>query len=111
MSTLFLISFFDPQENATSLLGLKEEDKPIFYEPLLGGASITERIFPTEREALFIVPSDLDLAGAEVEVARMPNHLTRLAETLQPLHAGDTFDRSEERRVGKECRSRWSPYH
>ena len=23
----------------------------------------------------------------------------------------DNFDRSEERRVGKECRSRWSPYH
>ena len=23
----------------------------------------------------------------------------------------DPFDRSEERRVGKECRSRWSPYH
>ncbi len=22
-----------------------------------------------------------------------------------------TYDRSEERRVGKECRSRWSPYH
>src|SRR5439155_4372446 len=41
---------------------------------------------------LFIVPSDLDLAGAEVEIARMPNHLTRLAETLQPLHADDTFD-------------------
>ena len=24
---------------------------------------------------------------------------------------GETHDRSEERRVGKECRSRWSPYH
>ena len=24
---------------------------------------------------------------------------------------GQIFDRSEERRVGKECRSRWSPYH
>ena len=24
---------------------------------------------------------------------------------------GGTQDRSEERRVGKECRSRWSPYH
>ena len=24
---------------------------------------------------------------------------------------GDCDDRSEERRVGKECRSRWSPYH
>ena len=23
----------------------------------------------------------------------------------------DSYDRSEERRVGKECRSRWSPYH
>ena len=26
-------------------------------------------------------------------------------------HGGDFADRSEERRVGKECRSRWSPYH
>ena len=26
-------------------------------------------------------------------------------------HAENMFDRSEERRVGKECRSRWSPYH
>ena len=28
--------------------------------------------------------------------------------TEQPV---GVFDRSEERRVGKECRSRWSPYH
>ena len=37
-------------------------------------------------------------------------------EALEPSSAGTsvTFlcaDRSEERRVGKECRSRWSPYH
>ena len=25
--------------------------------------------------------------------------------------SGEVYDRSEERRVGKECRSRWSPYH
>ena len=30
-------------------------------------------------------------------------------ETLQPI--GYALVRSEERRVGKECRSRWSPYH
>ena len=30
---------------------------------------------------------------------------------LVNLHYGDMTDRSEERRVGKECRSRWSPYH
>ena len=33
--------------------------------------------------------------------------------TLERLgvQATATLDRSEERRVGKECRSRWSPYH
>src|SRR5256885_13289708 len=38
-----------------------------------------------------------------------------LAILPAPTAGGDTrrlgFDRSEERRVGKECRSRWSPYH
>src|SRR5437762_14295508 len=87
-----LIIDLDPQANATSSFGLQAVEQTSLYEPLLGGSSITERIFPTEREGLFIVPSDLDLAGAEVEIARMPNHLTRLAETLQPLHADDTFD-------------------
>ena len=29
----------------------------------------------------------------------------------QSLNEGDAETRSEERRVGKECRSRWSPYH
>ena len=27
------------------------------------------------------------------------------------IRVKDVLDRSEERRVGKECRSRWSPYH
>ena len=87
-----LIVDLDPQANATSSFGLQAIEQTSLYEPLLGGASIIERIFPTEREALFIVPADLDLAGAEVEIARMPNHLTRLAETLKPLHADETFD-------------------
>ena len=30
---------------------------------------------------------------------------------LNSLKKEGTFTRSEERRVGKECRSRWSPYH
>ena len=30
---------------------------------------------------------------------------------LKTLEINPTYDRSEERRVGKECRSRWSPYH
>ena len=27
------------------------------------------------------------------------------------IHTAEKYGRSEERRVGKECRSRWSPYH
>src|SRR5688572_31780961 len=41
-----------------------------------------------------------------VSRARLPGHEYEFA-ILGPLRA----ERSEERRVGKECRSRWSPYH
>jgi chromosome partitioning protein len=87
-----LLIDLDPQANATSSFGLQGTDGISLYEPLLGGASITEKILPTRRDGLFIVPADIDLAGAEVEIARMPNHLTRLAETLKPLKSDDTFD-------------------
>src|SRR5258708_12577531 len=45
------------------------------------------------------------LGGALVLMPRFdPEEFLRLIE-------GEKIDRSEERRVGKECRSRWSPYH
>jgi chromosome partitioning protein len=87
-----LLVDLDPQANATSSFGLEGLDETSLYEPLLGEASITEKILPTRRERLFIVPANIDLAGAEVEIARMPNHLTRLAETLKPLQTDETFD-------------------
>src|SRR6266516_656213 len=87
-----LLIDLDPQANATSSFGLQGTDGISLYDPLLGGASITEKILPTRRDGLFIVPADIDLAGAEVEIARMPNHLTRLADTLKPLQSDDTFD-------------------
>jgi len=87
-----LLVDLDPQANTTSSFGLQGLEGISLYEPLLGNASITDKIFPTRRDDLFIVPADLDLAGAEVEIARMPNHLTRLAETLEPLQADQTFD-------------------
>jgi chromosome partitioning protein len=87
-----LLVDLDPQANATSSFGLQDLEDISLYEPLLGEASITEKILPTRREGLFIVPADLDMAGAEVEIARMPNHLTRLAETLKPLRTDKTFE-------------------
>src|SRR5437867_9812846 len=62
------------------------------YESLLGGASIANKILPTRLDQLFIIPADLDLAGAEVEIARMPDHLTRLARTLSNFRSDETFN-------------------
>ena len=42
---------------------------------------------------------------------RAGNPRIRAAEVLQRQGKGLRVRRSEERRVGKECRSRWSPYH
>src|SRR5256885_13254063 len=41
----------------------------------------------------------------------MQEEIIPLVPALLVLGAGLGIDRSEERRVGKECRSRWSPYH
>ena len=41
----------------------------------------------------------------------MYQQLRRLNHRLMPKGLRIVDDRSEERRVGKECRSRWSPYH
>ena len=39
------------------------------------------------------------------------DELEKIAYEIAKEHLESSFDRSEERRVGKECRSRWSPYH
>ena len=62
---------------------------------------------------------ELGLPSAEVETLRTTYRSTAeimgfARAVLGPLwedHPADRAARSEERRVGKECRSRWSPYH
>src|SRR3712207_2503037 len=46
-------------------------------------------------------------------VQAVTNHLVRAGTLCEHIcqAIAETADRSEERRVGKECRSRWSPYH
>ena len=52
----------------------------------------------------------LDVLQSKYDVARLPYALKVLLENLLRNEDGVGL-RSEERRVGKECRSRWSPYH
>src|ERR1041385_7156542 len=87
-----LVVDLDPQANATSALGLQEGEEGSLYDCLLGEASIVEKVLPTRREGLFLIPADLDLAGAEVEIARMNDHLTRLSAALTILRNDKTFD-------------------
>jgi chromosome partitioning protein len=87
-----LIVDLDPQGNATSALGMQELEVENLYEALLGDESIVNKILPTRIERLFLVPANLDLAGAEVEIARMSDHLTRLSKTLSILRDDQTFD-------------------
>ena len=43
--------------------------------------------------------------------ARIMERIQAIAENTAAAFRGSATVRSEERRVGKECRSRWSPYH
>src|SRR5438067_9467349 len=87
-----LLIDLDPQANATSAIGMQEVEAESIYDSLLSDAPIAERILPTRIENLFIIPSNLDLAGAEVEIARMPDHLMRLAKALSAFRLDQTFD-------------------
>ncbi|MGI8890524.1 MAG: ParA family protein [Chthoniobacterales bacterium] len=87
-----LLIDLDPQGNATSSFGLQELEGQSLYGALLGEEPVTKKILPTRLEQLFIIPADINLAGAEIEIARMDNHLTRLAEALKVLRSDDTFD-------------------
>jgi chromosome partitioning protein len=87
-----LLIDLDPQANASSAFALDCIDGLSIYGPLLGQRDILDCIVPTRYDHLFMVPADLDLAGAEVEVARFNDHLTRLRSALDPLRADQPFD-------------------
>ena len=87
-----LLIVLDPQANATSALGLPQIEGHSIYGPILGESCITEKVVPTRWEHLWIIPGDLDLAGAEIEVARADQHLTRLRAAFEPLRKDQTFD-------------------
>jgi chromosome partitioning protein len=90
--TRVLLIDLDPQGNATSSFGLPSLEGQSLYGALLGDDPVTEKILPSRLENLFIIPADIDLAGAEIEIARMPDHLTRLTQALAVLRTDETFD-------------------
>jgi len=87
-----LLIDLDPQANATSGLGIDPVPGNTIYGPLLGGGTLESRIRTTDYRNLSIIPSDMELAGCEVELAQQGNHLTRIRDVLHPLRESRQFD-------------------
>jgi len=87
-----LLIDLDPQGNATSALGAEAENPPTLYGPLTGTADINSCLTPTRLPKLSLIAANIDLAGLEIEVARMEDHLLQLRRALQPLREGAAFD-------------------
>lgn len=87
-----LIVDLDPQANATSGLGLESSSEQSLYLPLIGQGVAMDRIVPTGRENLCIIPSHMDLAGVEIELARTGQHLTRLRDVIHEIKDSYNFD-------------------
>ena len=87
-----LLLDLDPQANATSGVGLEKTEGASAYRPLLGEGSLAEKIQPTAFPNLEVIPSEVDLCGADIELARSENYLQRLSQSLRPLADSDRFD-------------------
>jgi chromosome partitioning protein len=87
-----LLFDLDPQANATSGLGLEKTEGASAYRVLLGDGSLLDKIKPTLFERLEAVPSEVDLCAADLELARLENHLLRFAHSLQPVLESGRFD-------------------
>lgn len=76
----------DPQANASSGLGIDIRNVELsIYECLVNGEDPDGAIVPTEVEGLEIIPSHIDLVGAEIEMLNLENRERILRNILEPL--------------------------
>lgn len=80
----------DPQGNATSGLGVTKDVELSLYDVLVGETPIEDTIQPTNIKNLKVCPSNINLAGAEVELVSMMSREQRLKEKLE--EAREKFD-------------------
>lgn len=81
----------DPQGNATSGLGFVKDDiEKCVYNGLIDEVSLKELLLPTNMDNLFLLPSTIRLAGAELELTSVFGREYRLRSLLEP--ARDDYD-------------------
>jgi chromosome partitioning protein len=86
-----LLVDIDPQGNATSGLGVdKNKTENSIYNVLIGEESIKKNLVKTKYENLFILPSNIQLAGAEIELVMMISREYKLKNAISEIK--DEFD-------------------
>lgn len=93
-----LLVDLDPQANLTSGIGFErkaseeQEIYPNIYDVMVDGKKISEIFSPTHRDRLFLVPSHLSLAGAEVEMINLLSRENILKNALNTFTEVEKFD-------------------
>ena len=83
-----LLVDFDPQGNSTSGMGVSKRSNPTAYDVVMGRASAEDAVIRLPYG--WVLPSNTDLSGAEVELANVERREYRLREALDAVR--DDFD-------------------
>ncbi|MBR5143577.1 MAG: ParA family protein [Clostridia bacterium] len=76
----------DPQGNATSGLGIqKSKVKNTIYDVIIGKCDISDAIIKTRFKNLSVVPANIDLAGAEIELQELDENLNFTKIALESI--------------------------
>lgn len=86
-----LVIDLDPQANASSALGFQGMEEGGLYRGLMGEIPMNDLIVPTRLSHLGLIPADLELAGAEIDIARHDQHLIQLKIMLEEVRISDRF--------------------
>lgn len=81
-----LLIDIDPQGNASTGLGVMRADRGVtIYDVMVEAAPLADSIHQTPVDNLTLVPSEVDLSGAEIELSSQEGRTTRLKEALSAL--------------------------
>ena|SRR6184192_1422875 len=76
----------DPQANATSGAGIpRSAGRKTLYHALILGEPVRDLVLSTEIQSLWVLPSDKNLAGAEIELVETENRNHALKRVLEPI--------------------------
>lgn len=86
-----LLVDIDPQGNTTSGLGVNKKNVAVStYDLIVRGADVKEAVIKTNFENLDLLASDMNLAGAEIELAELENRAGRIKSAILPIK--DDYD-------------------